>query len=82
MGSWIQISNFVLFVVNGLIKEEIEKPSGKYLSFICDESLIRRGLNLNSGHFRGSVILPLFIWRITFTCLVVCRWQVRHDGQR
>jgi hypothetical protein len=31
MGSWIQTSNFVLFVVNGLIKEEIEKPSGQFL---------------------------------------------------
>jgi hypothetical protein len=22
-----------------------------------------------------------FIWRIAFTCLVVCRWQVWHGGQ-
>jgi hypothetical protein len=36
-GFWIQISNFVLFVVNILIKGEIEEPSGQYLSLICDE---------------------------------------------
>jgi hypothetical protein len=28
MGFWIRTSNFVFFVVNGLIKGEIEKPSG------------------------------------------------------
>jgi hypothetical protein len=27
------------FVVNGLIKGEIETPSGQYLVLICDESL-------------------------------------------
>jgi energy-converting hydrogenase Eha subunit B len=56
MGSWIRDSNFVLFVVNGLIKGEIEKPSGQYLGLICDESLTCRGLNLNPGHFRGSIL--------------------------
>jgi hypothetical protein len=50
-----------------------EKPSGQYLGFICDESLTRQGLNSNLGYFRGSAILPLFIWRIAFACLVVCR---------
>jgi hypothetical protein len=50
-----------------------EKPSGQYLGFICDESLTRRGLNSNLGHFRGYAILPLFVWRIVFTCLMVCR---------
>jgi hypothetical protein len=66
----------VLFVVNGLIKGEIEKPSGQYLGFIFDESLTHRGLNLNPRHFCGSAILPLFVWRIMFACLVVCNWQV------
>jgi hypothetical protein len=32
--SWIQNSNFVLFVINVLIKGEIEKPSGQYLGLI------------------------------------------------
>jgi hypothetical protein len=32
--SWIQNSNFVLFVVNVLIKGEIEKPSDQYLGLI------------------------------------------------
>jgi hypothetical protein len=35
--SWIQISNFVLFVVNELFKGEIEKPCGQYLGLLCDE---------------------------------------------
>jgi hypothetical protein len=72
----------VPFAVNELIKGEIEKPSGQYLSFICDESLTRRDLNLNAGHFRASAILPLFVWRIVLACLVVCRWHVRYGGQR
>jgi hypothetical protein len=32
--SWIQNSNFMLFVVNVLIKGEIEKSSGQYLGLI------------------------------------------------
>jgi hypothetical protein len=32
----------------------------------------KQGLNSNPGHFRGSTLLPLFMWRITFACLVVC----------
>jgi hypothetical protein len=36
-GSWIQISSFVLFVVNVPIKWEIEKLSDQYLDLICDE---------------------------------------------
>jgi hypothetical protein len=35
--SWIQNSNFVLFVVSVLIKGEIDKPSGQYIGLICDE---------------------------------------------
>jgi hypothetical protein len=46
----------VLFVVNGLIKGEIENPSGQYLGLICDESLTYRGLKLNPGHFHGSIL--------------------------
>jgi hypothetical protein len=33
-GSWIRNSNFVPFVVNGLIKGEIEKPIGQFLGLI------------------------------------------------
>jgi hypothetical protein len=36
---------------------KIEKLSGQYLSLICDESLISRGLNLNPGYSDGSTIL-------------------------
>jgi hypothetical protein len=41
----------MLFVVNRLIKGDIEKPSGQYLDLICVESLTCRGLNSNLGHF-------------------------------
>jgi hypothetical protein len=34
MGSWFQTSNFVLFIVNGLMKGEIEKPSGQLFGLI------------------------------------------------
>jgi hypothetical protein len=32
--SCLQNSNFVFFVVNALIKGEIEKPGGQYIGFI------------------------------------------------
>jgi hypothetical protein len=60
MGFWIQTSNFMFFVVNRLIKGEIEKPSCQYLGLICDESLTCHGLNSNPGHFRGSTTISLF----------------------
>jgi hypothetical protein len=60
MRFWIHYSNFMLFVVNGLIKREIEKLSDQYLDLICDESLICRDLNLNPGYFDGSTVLSLF----------------------
>jgi hypothetical protein len=41
--------------------------------FDYDESLTCRGLNLNPRYFRGSTLLPLFMWRIVFVCLMVCR---------
>jgi hypothetical protein len=46
----------VLFVVNGFIKGEIEKPCDQYLGLIWDESLTCRDLNLNPGHFHGSIL--------------------------
>jgi hypothetical protein len=49
--------------------------------FECDESLTWHGLNSNPGHFCGSTTIYL-VWRITFACFVVCRWQVWHGGQR
>jgi hypothetical protein len=49
------------FVVNGLIKGEIETPSGQYLILICDESLTCRDLNLNPAHFGSfTFIFVLF----------------------
>jgi hypothetical protein len=60
MRFWIRYSNFMLFIVNGLIKREIEKLSDQYLGLICDESLICRDLNSNLGYFDGSTVLSLF----------------------
>jgi hypothetical protein len=74
MGSCIRDTNFVLFVVNGLIKGETEKLSGQYLGFICDESLTCPVLNSNLGHFGSFNFIPCFMWRITFVCLIVCKW--------
>jgi hypothetical protein len=28
------------------------------------------------------LLLFLFVWTITFACLMVCRWQLRYGGQR
>jgi hypothetical protein len=57
MGFWIRTSNFVLFVVNGLINGGIEKPSGQCHGFICDESLTSHGLNSNPRHFGGFTFI-------------------------
>jgi hypothetical protein len=66
----------VLFAVNGLIKGEIEKPSGQFLSFI----MMSHWLGEVCIQIRDiSVILPLslFMWRITIACVMVHRLQVR-----
>jgi hypothetical protein len=49
--------------------------------FDCDGSLTWRGLTSNPRHFGGSTTFILFMWRIAFAYLVVCRWQVRHSWQ-
>jgi hypothetical protein len=69
----------VLFVVNVLIKGEIEKPSCQFLSLI----VIVIGLpsfEFESETFRLFYLYLYFVWRIVFACLVVCSWQVRHGG--
>jgi hypothetical protein len=63
-----------VFVINGLIKGEIEKLCGQYIDLICDESLTCRGLNLNPGHFGSFTFILCFVWRIMFVCLILCRW--------
>jgi hypothetical protein len=68
MGSWIRDSNFVLFVVNGLINGEIEKPSGQFLGLICDESLTCWGLNSNLRHFN---LFYLYLYPCGESCLLV-----------
>jgi hypothetical protein len=57
-----------------------EKPSGQYLSLIVmshwlDVVWIRIWDILIVLHYH------MFVWGITFICLVVCRWQVRHGRQ-
>jgi hypothetical protein len=56
MGSWIRASNFMPFVVNGLIKEEIEKPSGHFLGLIVMSHWLGKvWIRIRDG----SVVLPL-----------------------
>jgi hypothetical protein len=68
-------SNFKLcaFYCQWTHQGEIEKPSGQCLGLICDESLTCHGLNLNPAYFAGSTTFILFMWRIAFVCLTVCR---------
>jgi hypothetical protein len=67
MGFWIWISNFVLFVVNGLIKGEIEKLSCQCLGLIYDESLTYR-FEFKSGTFRWFYYLYL-VYVENYVCL-------------
>jgi hypothetical protein len=55
------------------IEKGVEKPSGQYLSLICDESLTCRGLNLNPRHF-GSFTFILILYGES--CLLVSRCVV------
>jgi hypothetical protein len=77
-------SNFKLcaFVVNELIKGEIEKPSYQFLGLI----VMSHWLGGVWIWIRDSFVLFFFylcfVRRIVFACLVVCRWQVRHGVQR
>jgi hypothetical protein len=61
MGSWIQTSNFMLFVINGLIKGEIEKLSGQFLGLIvmC-HWLVEVWIQI----WDISVILPLSLFHV------------------
>jgi hypothetical protein len=77
-------SNFKLcaFVVNWLIKGEIEKPSGQFLGLI----VMSHWLSDVWIQIRDSFILFFFylcfVQRIAFACLMVCRWQVWYGVQR
>jgi hypothetical protein len=75
----------VPFVINGVIKREIEKPSDQFLDLICDESLTCRGLNLNLGHFDGSTFI--FVpcgesWLLASWCAGGRCDMARHDEDR
>jgi hypothetical protein len=50
--------------------------------FGCDEKLTCLSFNSNPGNCGGSTPIILFVWRIVFACLMVCRWQVQHGGQQ
>jgi hypothetical protein len=50
--------------------------------FDCDESLTLVRFEFESGMFYLFYLYLYFIWRIAFAYLVICRWQVRHGGQR
>jgi hypothetical protein len=65
----------------GAVAKRLRNQVVSTFVFICDESLTHRGLNLNTGHFCGSSILPLFVWRIMFACLVVCRCDLTGSDE-
>jgi hypothetical protein len=77
-------SNFKLcaFAVNGLIKGEIENPSGQFLGLIVMSHWLCEVWIRIRDSFIFFFFYLCFIRRITFACLVVCRWQVRHGVQR
>jgi hypothetical protein len=60
MWSWIQTSNFVIFIVNGFIKGEIKKPNGQFLDLIVMSYCLAR-FKLK---FRKFWFLPLFLFRL------------------
>jgi hypothetical protein len=69
------------FVVNGLIKGEIEKPSGQFLGLIVIVIDLAR-FEFESGTFWLFYLYSLFHWRIMFACLMVCRWHMQHAVQQ
>jgi hypothetical protein len=77
-------SNFKLcaFVVNGLIKGEIEKPSDMFLGLIVMSHWLGEVWIWIRDSFGLFFFYLWFIWRITFACLMVCRCQVRHGMQQ
>jgi hypothetical protein len=76
--------NFKLcaFVVNGLIKGEIEKPSGPFLDLIVMSHWLGDVWIQIWDSFVLSLFYLCFIRRIVFAYLVVCRWHVWHDVQQ
>jgi hypothetical protein len=69
-------SNFKLcaFVVNGLIKEEIEKPSGQFHGLIVMSHWLAEVWIRIQDNFVLFFFYLCFVWRLAFACLVVCRW--------
>jgi hypothetical protein len=49
---------------------------------------LRWVINLARFEFKSETfwwlfyLYSYFMWRIVFACLIVCRWEVRHGGQR
>jgi hypothetical protein len=67
--SSIQNSNFVFFVVNELIKGEIEKPTGYYLSLIVMSHWFAM-VWIQIQEILIILLLYLFVCRITFAYLM------------
>jgi hypothetical protein len=59
MGSWVRTLSFVPFVVNGLIKGEIEKPSDQFLGLIM------------MSHWLGEVCIRIQDSFVCFTFIFV-----------
>jgi hypothetical protein len=70
--------NLCAFVVNGLIKGEIEKPSGPVLGLIVMSHWLSEVWIQIRDNFVLFFFYLCFVWRIMFACLMVCRWQVWH----
>jgi hypothetical protein len=73
---------FCAFIVNELIKGEIEKPSDQLLYLIVMSHWLSDVWIRIQDILVGSTYYLYIVWRIVFAYLMVCRWQVRHDGQR
>jgi hypothetical protein len=68
MGFWIWTSNFVLFVINRLIKGEIKKPSGQFLGLIVmSHWLAEVWIRIRDV----SVVLPFILISFGESCLLV-----------
>jgi hypothetical protein len=62
------------FVVNGLIKGEIEKPSGQFFGLIVMSYWLDEVWIQIRDRFVLFFFYHCFVRRIAFACLVVCRW--------
>jgi hypothetical protein len=73
MGFWIQTLNFVIFVVNGLIKGEIEKPSGQFHGLTVMSHWLA---NIWIQIWDILVVLPISLFHVEKCVILSCGVQV------